>query len=43
MNEDGSYSRAAANVGDTSFHVKKSIDPRLDYEDLATVDKEYIG
>ena len=43
MNDDGSYSRAAANVGDTSFHVKKAIDPRLDYEDLATVDKEYIG
>ena len=43
QNPDGSYVTEAPDVGVASFHMRKVIDPRADFEDQATLDKEYIG
>ena len=43
IREDGTYKEVAPDAGLASFHIRKVIDPRLDFEDLSTIDKEYLG
>ena len=43
IREDGTYKEVAPDAGLASFHIRKVIDPRLDFEDLSIIDKEYLG
>ena len=43
VNVGVAYDHEAQDVGPASFHIRKVVDPRVDYEDLATIDKEYLG
>ena len=43
VREDGTYKELAPDAGLASFHIRRVIDPRIDFEDLSTIDKNILA